>query len=100
MPEELTWLINHFIYSGVFGEDQRPQYCIINEYVSSQGISAHVKAALAAKTGRKEDVLFPRRSLCVMRGDSRWKWQHEIVRSGKGRGVGWERVSLTFRSKV
>ena len=34
-----------------------------------------------------------------MSGQSRWRWQHEIVRSGKGRGPGWKRVSLTFRYK-
>ena len=57
------------------------------------------KAGKAEKTGSKIDVNLPGRSLLVMRGDSRWKWQHEIVRSAKGRGVGWKRVSLTFRYK-
>ncbi len=34
----------------------------------------------------------------VMTGEARWKWQHEIVRSRKGRiGDAWKRVSLTFR---
>lgn len=135
MPNELTWLLDRFSSSGIFDEGQRPQYCIVNEYISSQGISPHVenfqfgepvvglsllcpvnirfrelvtadggsvrsgKAALAAKTGRRADVLLKGRSICVMRGDSRWKWQHEIVRSCKGRGVGWKRVSLTFRWK-
>lgn len=55
------------------------------------------KAGKAEKTGRKVDVDMPGRSLLVMRGESRWKWQHEIVRSAKGRGAGWKRVSLTFR---
>lgn len=57
------------------------------------------KAAKAEKTGRKEDIELPGRSLCVMRGESRWKWQHEILRSKKGRPPGWTRVSLTFRWK-
>ena len=57
------------------------------------------KAARAEKTGQRVDVQLPGRSLLVMRGESRWKWQHEIVRSAKGRGVGWKRVSLTFRWK-
>lgn len=135
MPPELTWLLNRFVSSGVFKEDQIPQYCIVNEYVEAQGISPHVenfqfgepvvglsllspvgmqfhelakadggsvrsgKAALAEKTGCREEVLLKGRSLCVMRGESRWKWQHEIRRSGKGRGAGWKRVSLTFRWK-
>lgn len=55
------------------------------------------KAGKAEKTGRKVDVNMPGRSLLVMRGESRWRWQHEIARSAKGRGAGWKRVSLTFR---
>ena len=55
------------------------------------------KAGKAEKTGRKVDVDMPGLSLLVMSGESRWKWQHEIVRSAKGRGAGWKRVSLTFR---
>lgn len=57
------------------------------------------KAGKAAKTGKVVDVQMPGRSLLVMRGESRWKWQHEITRSTKGRGSGWKRVSLTFRYK-
>lgn len=57
------------------------------------------KAGKAAKTGKRLDVQMPGRSLLVMRGESRWKWQHEITRSAKGRGPGWKRVSLTFRYK-
>lgn len=57
------------------------------------------KAGKAEKTGRKVDVNMPGRSLLVMRGESRWSWQHEIARSARGRGVGWKRVSLTFRYK-
>ena len=41
----------------------------------------------------------PGRSLVVMTDEARWKWQHEIVRTERGRGKGWERVSLTFRVK-
>ncbi|KAL8993406.1 MAG: hypothetical protein Q9169_006368 [Polycauliona sp. 2 TL-2023] len=57
------------------------------------------KAAKAQKTGRAVDVHLPSRSLLVMTGPSRWSWQHEIVRSAKGRGPLWKRVSLTFRYK-
>ena len=57
------------------------------------------KAAQAEKTGKKVDIVLPGRSLCVMRGKSRYSWQHEILRSAKGRGEGWKRVSLTFRWK-
>ena len=54
------------------------------------------KRGKAEKTGKIVDVLLKGRSLVVMKGDGRWKWQHEIVRSVKGRGPGWKRVSLTF----
>ena len=57
------------------------------------------KARLAKRTGRVVDVQLPGRSLLVMNDDARWRWQHEIVRTGKGRGEGWERLSLTFRVK-
>ncbi|KAL8767302.1 MAG: hypothetical protein Q9209_006140 [Squamulea sp. 1 TL-2023] len=57
------------------------------------------KAAQAQKTGDIVDVHLPPRSLLVMNGPSRWSWQHEIVRSARGRGAGWKRVSLTFRYK-
>lgn len=133
MPNELYWLIQRFVEKGIFSDKQRPQYCIVNEYVGAQGIAAHTenfrfdepivglsllrdcpirfheltkpfdgsvrsgKAGEAERTGRRMDVPLPRRSLLVMRGPSRWQWQHEIVRSEKGRGVGQKRVSLTFR---
>lgn len=133
MPEELEWLIQRMVDADVFPSNQRPQYCIVNEYTDNLGISAHTenfrfgepvvglsllsacpirfheltepfdgsvrsgKAGKAEKTGRRFDVDMLGRSLMVMRGESRWKWQHEIVRSAKGRGPGWKRVSLTFR---
>ena len=135
MPEELEWLIQRMVDADVFPNNQRPQYCIVNEYTDNLGISAHTenfqfgepvvglsllsacpirfheltkpfdgsvrsgKAGKAEKTGRQMDVDMLGRSLLVMRGESRWKWQHEIVRSTKGRGLGWQRVSLTFRYK-
>lgn len=59
------------------------------------------KAREAERTGRKVDVVLERRGLVVMTGEARRKWQHEIVRGRvKGKGVGWRRVSLTFRTEV
>lgn len=56
------------------------------------------KANQAPRTGRKADVWLPSGSLLVLRGKARYEWQHEIVRSKKGRvGDNWRRVSLTFR---
>jgi len=120
---------------GIYSPEQTPQYCIVNHYTGTLGISAHTenfsfgqpvvglsllsecpmrfhelvvpdggsvrsgKAQRARRTGRRIDVMLPGRSLVVMRDEARWKWQHEIVRTGRGRGEGWERVSLTFRVK-
>ena len=135
IPEEFRWLIQRMVDARLFPTNQRPQYCIVNEYTDNLGISAHTenfqfgepvvglsllsacpirfceltepfdgsvrsgKAGKAEKTGRRVDVDMPGRSLLVMAGASRWKWQHEIVRSAKGRGPGWKRVSLTFRHR-
>lgn len=133
MPVELGWLIDRMVNAGIFEHDRRPRYCIVNEYIGSNGISAHTenyrfsepvvglsllaagpirfremsravnasvrsgKAAKVEKTGKVADVQLPGRSLLVMRGASRWRWQHEIVRTSKGRDTSWKRVSLTFR---
>ncbi|KAL8903920.1 MAG: hypothetical protein Q9171_007235 [Xanthocarpia ochracea] len=135
MPQKLQWLIQRMVDSDIYDNEQRPQYCIVNEYTGDLGISAHTenfkfgepvaglslsspchirfhelmrpcdgsvrsgKAAKAQKTRRVVDVELPARSLLVMNGPSRWSWQHEIVRSAKGRGPGWKRISLTFRYK-
>lgn len=57
------------------------------------------KAAEAKRTGRKIDIWMPRRSLLVMTGEAREKWQHEIVRTKRHRDAPhWKRVSLTFRT--
>ena len=135
VPEELQPLIERMIQRGLYTTDSRPEYCIVNEYKDSQGISAHVenfrfkspvcgltlckgdymrfhelikpddgsvrsgKASQAARTGRPIDVWMSPRSLLVMSGEARKKWQHEIVRGRKGRdGRNWRRVSLTFRT--
>jgi alkylated DNA repair dioxygenase AlkB len=55
------------------------------------------RAARAETTGCKVDVWMPPRSLIVMRGEARSRWQHEICRSKRGRWKGWQRTSLTFR---
>lgn len=57
------------------------------------------KASQAKRTGHVVDAWMPRRSLMVMEGEARERWQHEIVRSKRDRkGVNWRRVSLTFRT--
>ncbi len=132
IPDELTFLIDRMASHGTYSSDQKPEYIIINEYLTGHGISAHVenfrfdepvcgltlgdgdhlrfhelfepndgsvrsgKAAEAKRTGRKVDLWMPSRSLLVMRGEGRWKWQHEIVR-GRKKHTGFKRTSLTFR---
>lgn len=57
------------------------------------------KASQAERTGTVKDVWMPQRSLLVMEGEAREKWQHEIVRGKRGRSApDWRRVSLTFRT--
>lgn len=55
------------------------------------------KAGRAERTGRKVGVQLERRGIVVMRGESRRRWQHEIVRGRGRKEKGWRRVSLTFR---
>lgn len=134
MPSALTFLIMRMVERKVFDKDRKPEYCIVNEYRDSQGISAHIenfkfdepvcglslchgdwmrfhelineddgsvrsgRAAKAERTGRKVDVWLPPRGLVIMRGPSRYQWQHEICTSKRGRRTAnWKRTSLTFR---
>lgn len=57
------------------------------------------KASQAPYSGLKVDVILPTRSLVIMRGPSRWEWQHEIRRVKGTRGKDFKRTSLTFRVK-
>ncbi|GAB7351097.1 hypothetical protein MBLNU459_g1563t1 [Dothideomycetes sp. NU459] len=136
IPERLRFLLDRMVEHGLYTPEAVPQYCIVNEYIAGQGISAHVenfrfgepvcsltlcgaddmrfheleeahdgsvrsgKASTAPRTGRRTDVRLGRRSLVVLCGDARSKWQHEISRGRKsGKSPGWRRVSLTFRTE-
>lgn len=136
VPDEMNFLLDRMIEHKLYTSGSRPQYCIVNEYLPGQGISAHVenfrfgepvcsltlggaddmrfhqlneahdgsvrsgKASSAPRTGRKSDVRLDRRSLIVLKGDARSKWQHEIVRGRKSaKPKTWRRVSLTFRTE-
>jgi alkylated DNA repair dioxygenase AlkB len=133
LPSALDCILSRMVEQNIYAKDNRPGYCIVNDYTYAQGISPHVenfrfdepvcgltlgdgdfmrfheltepddgsvrsgRAARAKKTGRRVDVWMPPRSLVVMHGEARWKWQHEICRSKRGRWEGWRRTSLTFR---
>ena len=43
MPEELGFLVERMIDQGIYMSDKRPQFCIVNEYLCGQGISAHIE---------------------------------------------------------
>lgn len=138
IPEDFDDLLELFYKHDIYEREQRPEYCIVNEYLAPHGISAHVenfsfgepvcsltlhdgdymrfhelsaphdgsvrsgKSKHAQRTGRKVDVWLPARSLAVLRGDARSRWQHEVVKR-KGRVPSnegeWKRTSLTFRVK-
>lgn len=135
IPSEIDFIVERMIDAGLYNPSDRPRYCIVNEYRSGQGISAHIenfrfgepvcsltlagedsmrfselrhaddgsvrsgKASSADRTGKRHDVSLARRSLVVLSGSARCKWQHEIVRGRKTHPLGWRRVSLTFRTE-
>lgn len=98
---------------------ETPQQLLVNEYEPGQGISRHIDSTLFAEpvitlslgsgcifvltqqSTRIELYLKPK-TLIILRGDSRWKWTHEIpsrksdlvdgVKIHRGR-----RISLTYR---
>ncbi len=103
-----------------------PNQVIVNEYVGDQGISRHVDSDSFAdgiamvslleswemvfrRGGEKRLQRLDKRSVAIMRGESRYRWTHEIPkrktepgadRGGKlkrGRIKRGRRVSLTFR---
>ncbi|KAL8960415.1 MAG: hypothetical protein Q9193_002874 [Seirophora villosa] len=43
MPQDLHWLVQRLIDSGVYDDGRRPQFCIVNEYTGNLGISAHTE---------------------------------------------------------
>lgn len=98
---------------------KKHQQVIVNEYLPGQGISAHTdhkyhfgdviatislgwRVPMLFKNGNEEiEVLLPRRSLTILRGESRNKWTHEIKARKKDHGISRERrISITFRNVI
>ena len=108
------------------GADQ----CIVNEYVSNQGIGKHIDRPQifsdrivsfsiggdcnfifrnTLNRDEKAELYIPHGSLMIMTGDSRYKWTHEIpkrlsVKNDQGRNVkkppDFRRVSITYRKSI
>jgi len=103
--------------------DDTADQVIVNEYLPGQGISPHVDcepcfddtiASLSLGSGatmkfEKADQVFnlylPRRSLVLLRGESRYLWKHSIPKRksdkvGSSKLIRGRRISLTFRRVI
>ncbi|KAE9028350.1 Alkylated DNA repair protein alkB 8 [Phytophthora rubi] len=121
IPEVLQPIIDKIAQCGIMDGD-KPDQITVNEYLPGQGIAFHLDTHSAFTTtiaslsicsevvmdfrsldgGRNEGVLLPARSLAVMSGASRYKWEHAIVPRTfdviDGKQVTRQRrVSITFR---
>jgi len=102
--------------------EKTPDQVIINEYQAGQGISAHIDCVpcfgdriaslslgsdavmefISPATNQKIPVLLEQRSLVLLTGDARYKWQHTIPARKTDKHNGQtitrkRRISLTFR---
>ena len=102
--------------------DEAPDQVIVNEYLPGQGISPHIDCQpcfgdtlvslslcstctmdfIHAETGEQQPVFLPRRSIAVLKGDSRYCWKHAIAKRRQDVHDGQifirqRRISLTFR---
>lgn len=118
VPDWLDYYCNKLYRDKIL--NHKPNQIIINEYMPGQGISPHIdrtdlfndevcSLSLSAdiimnfdKGEFKLSNLIKRRSLCVLKGESRYNWRHGIasrktdivdgIKYSRGR-----RISLTFR---
>lgn len=121
LPNWLESIAKRLYTEGVFKDI--PDQVIVNEYESGQGISPHIdcepcfedtivsislhSAAVMEflKDGVKVPILLEPCSMVVLKGESRYEWQHSIAarKSDKYEGVIYQRkrrVSLTFRKVI
>lgn len=120
LPEFSEFVLQRMLDNQLISE--RPVQLIVNEYTPGQGIAAHTDAkvfgdpVISLSLGshcmfvftqgtKKIELYLKPRTLIIMRGESRWTWQHAIPLkksdvnpvTGKTeqRGI---RISLTFRT--
>lgn len=121
LPPWLEGLQKRLYSEGLF--EQKPDQAIINEYLPGQGISTHVDCipcfddvVVSLSLGsdaimqlcsdeQKHDVFLEKRSLIILSGEARYKWQHAIParKSDMVDGIRLERqrrVSVTFRKVI
>ncbi|KAG7398329.1 Alkylated DNA repair protein alkB 8 [Phytophthora boehmeriae] len=121
IPAVLQPILEQIKKCGVMDDDM-PDQITINEYLPGQGIAYHLDTHSAFTTTiatlsicsevvmdfrhpdgvRHEGVLLPARSLAVMSGESRYKWEHAICPRTfdviDGKQVSRQRrISITFR---
>lgn len=121
LPQWLSGLQERLFTDEIF--KKKPDQAIINEYLSGQGISAHIDcvpcfddviASLSlgsdaimqlSSEEKRHDLYLEKRSLIVLSSEARYKWQHAIParKSDIVDGVKLERqrrVSVTFRKVI
>ncbi len=123
LPGALADLAERLVGEGVLSA--LPDQAIVNEYLPGQGIAAHVDCEPCfgdeiatvsllsgvpmifrhLKTGVVVERWLERRSACVLAGESRYEWTHEIPKRRSDPVAGarqnrTRRVSLTFRRVV
>ena len=120
IPRVLNIIGERLFKEGYFS--RTPEQVIVNEYLTDQGISAHIDQlsfgeAVATVSlleswpmlfrqiddSAKVEVFLEVRSLAVMTGESRYGWTHEIAKrkidiNGGLKKIRKRRLSLTFRT--
>lgn len=97
IPSELDWLLDRFEIAGVFEKHQRPQYCIVNEYVEDLGISAHVENFLLGEPMVGLSMLSP----VNMRFHELVKAEEGSVRSGTlAKATDWNQGGCAITRRV
>lgn len=120
IPPVLKVIGERLVNEGFF--DQSPEQVIVNEYLSGQGIAAHIDRrsfgpAVATvslieswpmlfknlASSVEFEVLLEVKSLAVMKNQSRIEWSHEIRKRSSDRIGGMKisrgrRLSLTYRT--